>query len=840
MKRLNKPFVLVIIFSIFCEMFIAPLENSRVLAAENTKYEIQISGYTYTQDMLIINQINKSYKLYIKDVQNVSWLSSDTDIATVSSTGLVTSVSNGVCKIYAIANSQRIASIDVKVLHYGDIDSNGEISATDAAELCKVLNDKENLTGIKKEIFDLDGSGEVDNNDLTYLTNCLLGDLSKFPIEERLRGIFIVKMPNKVRYITGEKLDTTGMVVEGRYNDGSCKIINNWELCSSNTVSKNSNAVKIKYTQNGSYNNGSTVQYSKTAFAEFSVTVSDRVSTNYTITYNANGGTGTPSSQTKAEGDSITLSSIKPTRTGYEFLGWSTSRTATYADSNYTPGSKYDGNDDLTLYAVWKEKEYTIKFDSNGGYNPPSIQKKIYGKTITLSSDKPTKTGYEFLGWSTDKYSENVDYNSGDTYKKEEDVTLYAVWKKEEYTVTYNVNGGSGSIQSQKKLYDTNLTLSLVKPTKTGSEFLGWSTSSLSNTVEYYPGAVYTVNAPLTLYAVWKANQYTIKYDAGGGWGAPENQTKNYGISIRLSDEIPYRTGYDFEGWTILKNSNIVYYSPSDIYGNDSDITLYAVWKIKEYTIIYDATGGWGEPDDQIKEYGEELLVSDDIPSKTGCEFLGWSLSRSGSVDYMPGDVYSYNSDATLYAVWKNKYKPILKNTQISVNSNIKKEYGVKKFKLKVNINSNGKRRYKTSNKKIVTIDKNGYVKIKGYGKVTITISVGKTSEYKAATKMVKLYIVPDMIKKFYAKSYSNGRVKFTWKKVKVKNAKCQIQASTSKDFPDEFTKVVKPCPKLQRGKFIADGLKSGKIYYFRARVVVKVSGKNYCSVWSEKKIKIR
>ena len=184
----------------------------------------------------------------------------------------------------------------------------------------------------------------------------------------------------------------------------------------------------------------------------------------------------------------------------------------------------------MTLYAVWKEKEYAIKFDANGGYNPPSIQKKIYGKTITLSSDKPTRTGYEFLGWSTDKYSENVDYNSGDTYKKEEDVTLYAVWKKEEYTVTYNVNGGSGSIQSQKKLYDTNLTLSLVKPTKTGSEFLGWSTSSLSNTVEYYPGAVYTVNAPLTLYAVWKANQYTIKYDAGGGWGAPENQTKNYKI----------------------------------------------------------------------------------------------------------------------------------------------------------------------------------------------------------------------------------------------------------------------------------------------------------------------
>lgn len=171
---------------------------------------------------------------------------------------------------------------------------------------------------------------------------------------------------------------------------------------------------------------------------------------------------------------------------------------------------------------------------------------------------------------------------------------------------------------------------------------------------------------------------------------------------------------------------------------------------------------------------------------------------------------------------------------------NIKEIYCKKKIDIDISTDSDGKLSYSTSNKKVAAVDNKGMVFVKGYGKAIITVKTKATKEFEAGEKKITIIIVPDKVKKFSAKSLSNGRVKFTWKKVKVKNAKCQIQASTSKDFPDEFTKVVNPCPDLQRGKFIADGLKSGKTYYFRARVVVKVSGKNYCSVWSEKKIKIR
>ncbi len=199
------------------------------------------------------------------------------------------------------------------------------------------------------------------------------------------------------------------------------------------------------------------------------------------------------------------------------------------------------------------------------------------------------------------------------------------------------------------------------------------------------------------------------------------------------------------------------------------------------------------------------------------------------------GEYYSKWTKTVSVKIDDSRYKPTFVG-----NKKIKKTYTRKKFNLEVKTDSDGKLSYSTSNKKVATVDNKGMVFVQGYGKAIITVKTKATKEFEAGEKKITIIIVPDKVKKFSAKSLSNGRVKFTWKKVKVKNAKCQIQASTSKDFPDEFTKVVNPCPDLQRGKFIADGLKSGKTYYFRARVVVKVSGKNYCSVWSEKKIKIR
>lgn len=164
---------------------------------------------------------------------------------------------------------------------------------------------------------------------------------------------------------------------------------------------------------------------SSTKTVSFSVSVP--AWTSYTIKYNANGGSGAPSSQTKWKDQTLTLSTTKPTRTGYSFLGWSTSSTATSA--TYTAGANYTANAAVTLYAVWKANTYTVKFNANGGTGAPGDQTKTYGKTLTLSSTKPTRTNYNFKGWGTSASATTVTYAAGASYTANAAITLYAVWE---------------------------------------------------------------------------------------------------------------------------------------------------------------------------------------------------------------------------------------------------------------------------------------------------------------------------------------------------------------------------------------------------------------------------
>ena len=146
----------------------------------------------------------------------------------------------------------------------------------------------------------------------------------------------------------------------------------------------------------------------------------------WTVYYNANGGTGAPGSQTKNYGSDLVLSSTKPTRTGYTFKGWSTQSNGSV---EYSPGSKYSTNKNITLYAIWSPVTYTVKFDANSGTGAPSSQTKTYGVNLTLSSTKPTRVNYEFLGWGTSAGSTTVSYSAGSTYSGNANITLYAIWK---------------------------------------------------------------------------------------------------------------------------------------------------------------------------------------------------------------------------------------------------------------------------------------------------------------------------------------------------------------------------------------------------------------------------
>lgn len=149
----------------------------------------------------------------------------------------------------------------------------------------------------------------------------------------------------------------------------------------------------------------------------------------YTITYNANGGSGAPQNQTRWYGETLWLSTTRPTRTGYTFLGWATSPSGGVA---YQPGAAFTGDYGMTLYAVWQINTWTVTYNANGGINAPASQIKTYGQTLKLSTTKPTKVDYNFKGWATSKTNADkgiVAYAAGANYTSNANITLYAVWE---------------------------------------------------------------------------------------------------------------------------------------------------------------------------------------------------------------------------------------------------------------------------------------------------------------------------------------------------------------------------------------------------------------------------
>ena len=263
--------------------------------------------------------------------------------------------------------------------------------------------------------------------------------------------------------------------------------------------SKDRNATSASYSAGGSYTDNADV----TLYAVWQYNPET-----YTIRYDANGGTGAPARQTKTYGVSLTLSAVKPTRAGYEFLGWATSRNAT--TSEYAPGERYTDEAGVTLYAVWRyiPKTYEVKYDANGGGNAPASQTKTEDVTLILTSTIPTRYGYTFRGWATTSTATTATYQAGGSYTANESVTLYAIWKINTYTVSFDANGGSNAPNPQKKTHGQNLILTVAIPTRPNHVFLGWAADSSATSIAYAPGATYTAEEDVTLYAVWQERNY--------------------------------------------------------------------------------------------------------------------------------------------------------------------------------------------------------------------------------------------------------------------------------------------------------------------------------------------
>ena len=342
----------------------------------------------------------------------------------------------------------------------------------------------------------------------------------------------------------------------------------------------------------------------------------------YTISYDANGGTGAPSSHTYdyAPSGTTNLSSTTPSRTGYTFQGWSLSSTATSAD--YSAGQAWklsnipSSGTTWKLYAVWKIRTITISYNANGGTGAPSSHTYTYAAsgTTNLSSTTPSRTGYTFQGWSLSSTATSADYSAGQAWAlynlpTSGDVyTLYAVWKVRTITISYNANGGTGAPSSHTYNYAASGTtnLSTTKPSRTGYTFLGWSLSSTATSASYSAGEAWALyNLPTsgntyTLYAVWKIRTITISYNANGGSGAPSSHTYTYAASgtTNLSSATPTRTAFTFKGWSLSSTATSASYSAGQAWAlynlptSGDTYTLYAVWESSERPTISCSVSG--------------------------------------------------------------------------------------------------------------------------------------------------------------------------------------------------------------------------------------------------------
>lgn len=161
---------------------------------------------------------------------------------------------------------------------------------------------------------------------------------------------------------------------------------------------------------------------------------------------------GKMDSDTVSNGGSVTIKNNAFVRNGYTFAGWTTNRDGTddgYGWTGWSGTWNYDNgqyginNNKLVLYARWNIKAYTISYNANGGSNAPGNQSKIENKSISLSSSKPTRTGYTFVNWNTKKDGSGTTYKAGASYNSNADLTLYAQWRINKVYIKLDANGGS-------------------------------------------------------------------------------------------------------------------------------------------------------------------------------------------------------------------------------------------------------------------------------------------------------------------------------------------------------------------------------------------------------------
>ncbi len=319
----------------------------------------------------------------------------------------------------------------------------------------------------------------------------------------------------------------------------------------------------------------------------------------YTVTLDSNGGDSvTPSTVTATYDQSLNNLPV-PKRLRYVFSGWYDSQIGgkQYVNADGNSTAKYDKTENCTLYAQWQEApDCTVTFDPNGGTLTGAATSSEQQNAPIAQPADPTRTGYAFTGWYQDADCTQAwsfsDWLTGD-------MTLYAGWRANSYTITFDTAGGS-AIGPITQDYGTTINAPAA-PTKTGYTFTGWDKT--------IPATMPA--GDMTITAQWSINQYTITFNTAGG-SAIGPITQDYGTAINAPAD-PTKTGYTFTGW----DKTIPATMPA------GDMTITAQWSINQYTLSFDTAGG-SAIGPITQDYGTTINAPA-APTKTGYTFTGWS-----------------------------------------------------------------------------------------------------------------------------------------------------------------------------------------------------------------------
>ena len=351
---------------------------------------------------------------------------------------------------------------------------------------------------------------------------------------------------------------------------------------------------------------------------------------------------------------------------GYRFDGWYTAPNG---------GNKYDFNtpltNNVTVYAHWVGNGYTVRFAGNGatgGGTPDQAFQHNIGQNLRRNGF--VRDGYTFTGW---KRADNQQaYGDGQwvtnlTTQPNGIVTMVAQWSANEAHIRYNPNppagkttGGQGTPNWDGHTGDTP-TIGQNGWTIDGYTFAGWATSPDGSGARYAPGARWTANGTLTLYAQWTPGQASLTYDGNGATGGktdPQNGVTDQKVNVRQNGFT--RDGYVFTGWNTQPDGRGQAWAPNAVWTLHGTGVLYALWRGNQQRLNYHGNGNTGgNTESQDGRTGDVLDTRANGFTRDGYEFVEWNTRADGT-----GDHYGKGTNGVakwtmlpagndLYAIWQ-------------------------------------------------------------------------------------------------------------------------------------------------------------------------------------------